>query len=112
VIVANPRDGRNQPIAAARHVLHVSWLAAGITERHAELPHTEVQAGVEIDVRFAPQSLAYLLTRDEGAAAFDEQLQQPRGLWRQPFCVADAGLAQFTARDVELELPEPKSIRQ
>ena len=75
MVVTDWRDPSNQTIAAARHVLDVSWLASGIAECDAELAHTEVQTGVEVDVCLGPQPLADLFTRDDGAAPFDEQLQ-------------------------------------
>jgi hypothetical protein len=82
MVIADPCDRGYQSIAAARHILDVSWLASGLAERNAELAHAEVQARIEVDVRVRPQALADLFTRDDGAAPFGEQVQQPRWLRR------------------------------
>jgi hypothetical protein len=71
-----------------------------------------MQAGVEVDVRVGPEPLSNLLTREDRAAALGEQLQQPRRLGRQAFCLASLGPSQLSAADLELELTETKSIRQ
>jgi hypothetical protein len=63
-------------------------------------------------VRVGPEPLSNLLTREDRAAALGEQLQQPRRLGRQAFCLASLEPSQLSAADLELELTETKSIRQ
>ena len=62
-------DRGNQSIAAPRHVLDVLRLGGGITKGCAKLPHTEVQAGVEIDVRVWPELFPDFVACDDAAAA-------------------------------------------
>ena len=81
---ADPVDGRDEPIAAARQCLHEARPVRSVAEGSSQLVHGLVQTLLEVPGhRVRPHSLLQLFPGDQLTGALEKHLQDAEGLFLQ-----------------------------